>query len=65
MSLKVVHVIYQVSEDGLLKHPKHAWGDTIFNKYGYESLEEALKAIEKSDYGSNLIVVPSVDAVMD
>lgn len=50
---KKSYLIYEISEDGLLKRPQDAWcGGRAFNysnvfNYSYDSKEEAWQAIEK------------------
>jgi len=52
------YVIYEVC-DGLLKNPKDAWGDNMFNQYGYDSEEEAVNEItSKINFHVNFMIVP-------
>ncbi|MFZ2992465.1 MAG: hypothetical protein WA061_02005 [Microgenomates group bacterium] len=52
------YIVYDIDENGLLKHPKR-WGKSVFNIYGYKSEEEALKEIDKADYRGDIIIVCS------
>ena len=36
-----------LSEDGLLKTPKDIYGSSIFNDFGYDSKEEAIKEYQR------------------
>jgi hypothetical protein len=36
-----------LSEDGLLKTPKDSYGSSIFNDFGYDSKEEAIKEYQR------------------
>lgn len=53
-------VIYIVSEDGLLKHPKDYMGDFLFNQYGYEDEWEAVQAIERKGNSSDFVILQTI-----
>jgi hypothetical protein len=36
-----------LSEDGLLKDPMHTWGDCIFNRWGYQTKEDAITEFQR------------------
>jgi hypothetical protein len=53
-------------KNGLLLDPVNSWDDEYFSEYGYESKEEALKAILNSDCCSlNLVILENVYVTVD
>lgn len=51
------YVIYVISEDGLLKHPKDSMNDTIFSIYGYEDEWEARGVIERRNFTRDCVIL--------
>ncbi len=47
MTLTLRYLWKTLSEDGLLKDPKHTWGDCIFNQWGYKTKEEAIAEFQR------------------
>ena len=61
-TIEIRYKIYQVTQDGLLKHPESHWGysGTMFNTYGYATQDEAMQAILEAEYPlENLLIVSS------
>ena len=56
-------VVYEVSVDGLLKHPKDKYDQNVFNRYGYETKEEAMREIILADIPGNLVILPIVSRI--
>lgn len=62
-TVEIRYKIYQVTQDGLLKHPESHWSysESMFNTYGYTTQDEAMQVILEEEYApDNLIVVASV-----
>lgn len=49
----------EISEDGLLKHPKQ-WGNSKFNKYGYSSKAEAIKAFDDENDFADFVIIEGI-----
>jgi hypothetical protein len=47
MTLTLRYFWKTLSEDGLLKDPENFWGDCIFNKWGYNTKEEAIEEFQR------------------
>jgi len=47
MTLTKRYLWKTLSEDGLLKDPKDLWNDCIFNKWGYNTKEEAIEEFQR------------------
>lgn len=54
MTLTKRYLWKTLSEDGLLKDPKHYYGEYVFNRWGYETKEEAIAEFQRlMDIGKN------------
>jgi hypothetical protein len=69
MHIKIKYIIFEKDEEGRLKHPRYSWcsgyrEECIFNEYGYDSFEEAVKDLEsKTDKCvayENFYIIPQV-----